>query len=103
MLRIAAALVLLTASSASAKDEGAAIYRKSSCAMCHGADGKGNTPAGRAMKARDLGSPDVQKQSDEALAAVIANGKRSMPAFRSSLNEAQIKELVAFIRTLKRE
>jgi cytochrome c6 len=70
--------------------------------MCHGVDGKGNTPAGKAMKARDLGSPEVQKQSDEALAAVIANGKGSMPSFKGSLSAAQIKQLVAFIRTLKR-
>ena len=104
MLRIALlALVLLVATTAFAANEGAALYKKGSCPMCHGADGKGNTPAGRTMKARDLGSPEVQKQSDEALAGVIANGKGSMPSFKASLTEAQIKQLVAFIRTLKHE
>jgi mono/diheme cytochrome c family protein len=104
MLRTAlAALVLLAATTAFASQEGAALYKKSSCSLCHGADGKGNTPAGRAMKARDLGSPAVQKLSDEELAGVIKNGKGSMPSFKASLTETQIKQLVAFIRSLKHE
>jgi cytochrome c6 len=102
MSRIAVAALLLLAPLTAAASDGAALYKRMACATCHGADGKGNTPAGKAMKARDLGSEAVQKQSDEALAAVIANGKDSMPSFKASLDEAQIKQLVAFIRTLKR-
>ena len=45
-----------------AEADGAAIY-KSKCASCHGADGKGETPAGKAMKVRDLGSAEVHNRT----------------------------------------
>src|SRR6202034_2421364 len=55
---------------ANAQDAGAALY-KSKCAACHGADGKGETAVGKADKIRDLGSADVQQQSDADLTAII--------------------------------
>ena len=48
-----AALALLTSATiavaASADETGEQIF-KSSCAMCHGADGSGNTPVGKSMR-----------------------------------------------------
>jgi len=82
-------------------DDGAALY-KAKCAACHGADGKGETAIGKANKMLDLGSADVQKLSDADLTAMIANGKNKMPAYGKSLKPEQIKDLVAFIRTLKK-
>ena len=76
-------------------------YQKK-CAMCHGADGKGETPTGKSMKLRDLGSDDVQKQSDAQLIDITANGKAKMPAYKGKLTDEQIKDVVAFIRTLKK-
>jgi cytochrome c6 len=73
---------------------------KTKCAACHGADGKGATAVGKSLKIRDLSSPDVQKQSDAELTAIIANGKGSMPAYKSSLTGDQIKQLVSYIRQL---
>jgi mono/diheme cytochrome c family protein len=70
--------------------------------MCHGADGLGNTPAGKAMKARPFNSPDVLKESDTDLMAVIKNGKNKMPAFTGKLTDAQISGVVAYIRTLQK-
>lgn len=75
---------------------------KTKCAACHGADGKGETAIGKANKLRDLGSADVQKQTDDELSGVIANGKGKMPAYSKSLKADQIKDLVAYIRTLKK-
>jgi cytochrome c6 len=72
---------------------------KAKCASCHGADGKGETPAGKATKARDFGSEDVQKMSDEDLSDVIAKGKAKMPAFKT-LTADQAKDLIAYIRAL---
>lgn len=80
---------------------GAAVY-KSKCAMCHGADGKGDSPIGKSMKLRDLGSPEVQKQTDAELIAVTTDGKGKMPAYKGKLTEAQIKEVVSYIRTFKK-
>ena len=93
--------ILFTTLAAAADDAGAALYRQKMCHTCHGPDGSGNTPTGKALEARDLRSEDVQKQSDAELAEVIANGKGKMPAYNSSLDAEQIKELVAYIRRLK--
>lgn len=92
-------LVLLAATSAFAAD-GAAIF-KSKCAMCHGADGKGETPMGKSMKLRDLGSADVQKQTDADLKKIIEDGKNKMPSYKAKLAAGEADALVAFLRTLK--
>jgi cytochrome c6 len=84
-----------------AQTGGEALY-KAKCAVCHGADGQGETSAGKANKIRDLGSADVQKQSDDELAGIITNGKGKMPAYGKSLKPEQIKDLVAYLRTLKK-
>jgi len=70
---------------------------KAKCAMCHGADGKGK----EAMKTRDLASADFQKMSDADLSGMITNGKGKMPAYKT-LTPEQVKDLVAFIRSLKK-
>ena|ERR1700747_1218467 len=81
---------------------GAALF-KTKCAACHGPDGKGETAIGKANKLRDLGSPDVQKQSDTELAAIIENGKGKMPAYGKSLKPEQVKDLVAYARTFAKK
>jgi cytochrome c6 len=81
-------------------DEAALFKQK--CAVCHGADGSGQTPAGKSMKVRDLRAPEVQKLTDVELTDVIAGGKGKMPAFGRSLSTAQIQGLIAHIRTLKK-
>ena len=86
---------------AKAQTGGDALY-KTKCAGCHGADGKGETTVGKANKVRDLGSADVQAQSDDVLAGIIGSGKGKMPAYGKSLKPEQIKDLVAYIRTLKK-
>jgi len=84
-----------------AQDSGAATY-KSKCAMCHGADGLGATPAGKAMKAIPFNSPDLVKASDADLIAATKNGKGKMPAYAGKLTDPQITEVVAYIRTLQK-
>jgi cytochrome c6 len=86
--------------SARAQGAGAATY-KTKCAVCHGPDGKGDTSIGKTNKIRDLTSADVQKQSDAELTTIITDGKGKMPAYGKSLKADQVKELVAFIRSLK--
>lgn len=73
------------------------------CQMCHAADGSGDTPAGKAMKTRPFKSPDVLKESDTDLIAVIKKGKEKMPAFAGKLTDAQIKDLVAYVHTLQKK
>ena len=78
----------------------AAANYKAKCAMCHGADGKGDTPAGKKMGTRDFASPDVQKTSDTDLIAITSKGKNKMPAYGGKLNDADIKDLITYIRQL---
>ncbi len=98
-------LLLLTALSLplfAAESPGAVIYRTKMCKACHGDDGSGNTPAGKTVKASDLRSDDVQKKTDAELIASVTNGKGKMPSFKSSLNQQQVKDVVAFVRMLKK-
>jgi len=74
---------------------------KAKCAMCHGPDGKGDTSMGKTLKLRDLGSADVQSQSDADLTGIITNGKGKMPKYDGKLTADQIKDVVKYIRTLK--
>lgn len=107
LVRAAIAVAILIfigqlANSVWAQDSGPALF-KAKCAACHGADGKGETTMGKMNKLRDLGSPDVQKQSDEDLSGIIANGKNKMPAYGKSLKPEQVKDLVVFIRSLAKK
>ena len=77
--------------------DGAGVY-KAKCASCHGADGKGLTPIGKKMNLRDLGSPDVQKQTDKELYDWTAVGKGKMPGYKDKLSDDEIKALVTHMR-----
>lgn len=83
-----------------AQGNGEKLYNANKCASCHGPDGSASVPAGKALKARDFHSPDVQNQSDADLAAVISSGKNKMPAYGKQLKPAEIAELAAYSRAL---
>ena len=85
-----------------AQGSGADTY-KSKCQMCHAADGSGNTPAGKSTKANPFNSPDIMKLSDDDLIAVIKKGRNKMPAYAGKLTDAQITDVVAYIRTLQKK
>jgi mono/diheme cytochrome c family protein len=78
-------------------DNTAEATYKAKCAMCHGADGKGETATGKTLKVKDFASAEVQKMSDEDLSEVISKGKGKMPAYKT-LTPEQVKDLVAHIR-----
>ena len=59
---------------------------------CHGDQGKGkNAPA----------LTSSASKSDDALTAIIKNGKGKMPAFVSQLSDEQIKKVVATVKQFK--
>jgi mono/diheme cytochrome c family protein len=100
--RLAAIVVVTMAIAGSmplAAQDGATLF-KTKCAMCHGADGKGETPIGKKMNIRDLGSAEVQKQTDAELTTIISKGKNKMPAFEGKLTAEQVGQMVAYIRGL---
>jgi mono/diheme cytochrome c family protein len=96
------ALRILSANvSASAGDAGTTYNAK--CAKCHGSDGRGKTFRGKHTHARDLTDGGWQNDvTDERLFNSISNGRGKMPAFKKSLNENQIDELVSYVRRLRR-
>jgi mono/diheme cytochrome c family protein len=76
---------------------------KASCTLCHSEDGSGNSPTGKALKAKDLRSAEVQGKTDAELTETITKGRGKMPAFGTKLSTDKIKSLVAYIRQLPKE
>jgi mono/diheme cytochrome c family protein len=75
----------------------------SKCAKCHGHDGRAKTTRGRLTHSRDLSSSEWQNDvSDERIYNSISNGKGKMPAFKKSLTDSQIDELVTYVRRLRK-
>jgi mono/diheme cytochrome c family protein len=85
-----------------AQNDAAKVF-KANCTLCHGEDGSADTPTGKALKARDLRSDEVQKQTDTELAAVISKGRGKMPAFGAKYSPDMINALVAYIRQLAKK
>ena len=76
------------------------------CGICHGVDGRAQTPSGRWMypRAADLTSRQVQTYSDQELFWIINNGIRftGMPGFGRVETPDHIWGLVNYVRTLPR-
>jgi cytochrome c6 len=94
-------LIALALPPIAAAESGMDTY-KAKCQMCHGPGGVPSTGMAKSMGLKPLGSAEVQKMSDADLTATITNGKSKMKAFKGTLTDAQIKELVSYIRTLKK-
>lgn len=65
------------------------------CAKCHGEDGKGQTPKGKQLKARDFTDGEFQSsKSDADLVRQVTRGGEQMPAFGKKLSAEQIEKLI---------
>lgn len=104
------AVLLMAARAAQAADveEGKKLYGQF-CSSCHGQSGKGDGPAAAALNPKPRDHTDrayMSKLSDEDLLKVIKNGGASigksplMPPWSASLKDDQIKDVIAYIRTL---
>jgi mono/diheme cytochrome c family protein len=99
-----AAAMLLAASitgPALAQAPGADTY-KAKCQMCHGADGLAATPMGKNMKILSFKDAAMLKATDAQFIASTTDGKGKMPAYKGKLTDAQIKDVVSYIRTLQK-
>ncbi len=96
---VAAVLAVPTAATF-AQGDGADTY-KAKCAMCHGADGLAAGPAGKAMGVPPITAP-AYKAPEADLIATTKAGKGKMPAFASKLTDPQIKDVIAYMMTLKK-
>lgn len=72
------------------------------CAICHKEDGTGGkvTIEDKTLNVDDLTSDKIKKFSDEKITGYIVNGveDEGMPAFKDKLTEAQIREIVTYVR-----
>ncbi len=82
------------------------------CAVCHGPDGRGNGPAAPSLipRPRDFtlgqfnykSTPTGQPPSDADLIRVVSNGLQAsaMPYWHDLLSQSDIREVVAYIKSL---
>lgn len=78
------------------------------CAMCHGKDGKGQTPMGKKLKLRDLTDAKVQAAAKDAeWEKILADGVKSpegkslMPGYKDKMKPEELKELLKYSRGFK--
>jgi len=93
----------MTARAGDAKDNWS-----TTCAKCHGDDGKGQTKMGQRLGARDFTDPKVQADiKDDAAFKAVKEGLKSddgrtlMKPYGDTLSDDDIKALVAYVRGLK--
>lgn len=78
------------------------------CASCHGKDGSGSTAMGKKLAVKDYRDAKVQAAfSDGEVESAIKDGvkeggKEKMKAYKDKLSDADIKALVAYVRSLKK-
>jgi len=84
-------------------DEGQNIYRQN-CVNCHGSVGKGDGIAAAQLEPppADLMASKTQEKQDAALLETIKLGRpgTAMPAWISELDEREIENVLAYIRSL---
>ena len=77
-----------------AEDHPSALF-KEYCAKCHGEDGKGETPKGKQLMARNFTDPEFQaSKTDKDLIKTVTKGQEDMPPFGKKLTKEQIESLV---------
>ena len=79
---------------------------KGNCVSCHGAMGKGDGPAGVALKARDLSDASGYKQgaTADAIAETLKSGVKGGPAMpaRPDLSDADRMMIAKYVVSLQK-
>jgi mono/diheme cytochrome c family protein len=80
-----------------AEESGAVLFRDKGCAHCHGVDGAGS------KKGPDLSGIRTDKLwTADKITHQILNGGQKMPPFSDSLTDAEIAQLVTYLRAKHR-
>ena len=94
-----------TAPAAPAVSEEAKKEYAKSCASCHAKDGKGNAAMANVFKVKadalDLVDDATLAKSDEELAKIISDGLNKMPAYKGKISDGTVRDIVAYVRSLK--
>ena len=87
-------LFTLFSGTALADVDGKAVYEKS-CAACHGPDGRGNTPTGKALKIMDLGTKHwASPEAVPEIVKAVGDGVPRMPGMASKLKAEEIEAAI---------
>ena len=91
----------VTSSASGDSTKGKTIY-ETNCLICHGERGKGDGLLGASLRPppTDLTGPGARAKSDKDLRTVIHEGRGVMPAWKTRLNEQDIQNVLAYIRSL---
>ncbi len=93
---LAVCLAVALAAPARAAEDGKALFAQK-CASCHGPDGKGQTPMGKKLGAKDLTHED--KEPLDEIVKDIENGKPpKMLAYKGKLTPEQINAVASYIK-----
>ena len=70
------------------------------CEACHGPEGIGGLVKveNKQIKVASLKADHAIKHTDDQLAKVITNGEEAMPSFKDKMSQAEIQDLVKFVR-----
>lgn len=83
---------------------GADVFN-SKCKGCHGEAGANPSPGMSKMLGVPipvLSSPEIQAKSDADLQTVVTQGKGKMPAIMKGAPPAQVDDVIAYVRSLKK-
>jgi cytochrome c len=88
-------------SAAGSATRGKEVFEKK-CAMCHFADSDAKKigPGLKGLSKRGTFTVNGNKVTTQALTTWIENGDSMMPGMKESLEPAQIKDVVAYVKTL---
>jgi len=75
-------------------DDGRQMYGKK-CLACHAADGSGDKPLGKKVRAPDL---RASAQTRAEIEQVIAEGRGRMLPYKDRLTPEQISEIAAYVQ-----
>jgi mono/diheme cytochrome c family protein len=112
-LALIPAVLLVYAAPAPAADAaaGKALYEEH-CLKCHGEKGKGDGATAKKLKMKMADYSDaaaMAKFTDAELAKITADGgaahgkSKLMPAYKDKLNEQQVADVIAYIRSFSKK
>jgi mono/diheme cytochrome c family protein len=98
LLALSVFMAAITINAATAADyfNGREIY-ETYCQTCHGIGGRNMEPG-----MPDFSSGDALFRPDSDLFAQIRQGKGVMPAYRGMLTDSEIRDVIAYLRSLQK-
>lgn len=101
LFSIAALSAKESTTDAASVGRGKSVFQEK-CAVCHypNSEQKKIGPGLKGLTKRGTFSVNGAKITDESLKAWIENGDQLMPPFKESLEQSQIKDVIAYLKTL---